>query len=106
MQFDEYPIDFYSGKTLDSKDISVDHVIPWSFMYSDDIWNLVLTSRSINSSKSNSVPDEIDIDRLNKQNLIMRDVKGLNDKYKKALDIAIECHYVNKFYNDLRIAVL
>lgn len=106
MQFDEYPIDFYSGKVLCSKDISVDHVIPWSFMYSDDIWNLVLTSRSINSSKSNSIPDEIDIDRLNKQNLIMRDVKDLNDKYKKALDIAIECHYVNKFYNDLKIAVL
>ena len=35
------PIDFYTGDELDMDDISVDHVIPWSFMYSDDIWNLV-----------------------------------------------------------------
>lgn len=34
------PIDFYTGNELDMDDISVDHVIPWSFMYSDDIWNL------------------------------------------------------------------
>lgn len=31
------PIDFYTGDELDMDDISVDHVIPWSFMYSDDI---------------------------------------------------------------------
>lgn len=31
------PIDFYTGEELQPDDISVDHVIPWSFMYSDDI---------------------------------------------------------------------
>ena len=41
-------IDFYTGKVLQENDISVDHVIPWSFMYSDDIWNLV---KLINDSK-------------------------------------------------------
>ena len=56
------PIDFYTEKVLDDNDISVDHVIPWSFMYSDNIWNLVLTSKSNNSSKSNSIPSQDIID--------------------------------------------
>ena len=34
-------IDFYTGKTLNDKEIEVDHVIPWSYLYSDDLWNLV-----------------------------------------------------------------
>ena len=42
-------------KVLQENDISVYHVIPLSFMYSDDIWNLVLTSKSNNSSKSNII---------------------------------------------------
>ena len=49
-------------------DISVDHVIPWSFMYSDDIWNLVLTTKSNNSKKSNIVPSEDVIERLKERN--------------------------------------
>ncbi len=49
-------IDFYTGEVLNPKDVSVDHVIPWSYMYSDDIWNLVLTSKRINSSKNNQIP--------------------------------------------------
>ena len=51
-------IDFYTGDILEQNDISLDHVIPWSFMYSDDIWNLVITSKSVNSKKSNSIPSE------------------------------------------------
>ena len=51
-------IDFYTGNPISYNDISIDHVIPWSFMYSDDIWNLVITSKSINSSKSNSIPSK------------------------------------------------
>lgn len=35
------PIDFYTGDELDMDDISVDHVIPWSFMYSDDIYGIL-----------------------------------------------------------------
>ena len=59
------PIDFYTGDELDMDDISVDHVIPWSFMYSDDIWNLVLTSKSNNSSKSNHIPSKEVFEQLN-----------------------------------------
>lgn len=62
------PIDFYTGDELDMDDISVDHVIPWSFMYSDDIWNLVLTSKSHNSSKSNHIPSKEFFEQLNQRN--------------------------------------
>lgn len=62
------PVDFYTGEPLSLNDISVDHVIPWSFMYSDDIWNMVLTSKSNNSSKSNSIPTEDMIKRLKLRN--------------------------------------
>jgi hypothetical protein len=48
-------IDIYSHKKITS-DISIDHFIPWSFVLHDQFWNLIPTTRSINSSKSNSLP--------------------------------------------------
>ncbi len=41
----------------DSKDISIDHFVPWSFVAHDELWNLHPTTKSINSSKSNHLPD-------------------------------------------------
>ncbi|MCG4878372.1 hypothetical protein L0N00_18230, partial [Eggerthella lenta] len=38
---EDCPVDFYTGEILKKEDISVDHVLPWSFLYSDDLWNLV-----------------------------------------------------------------
>ncbi len=64
----ETPLDFYSTKPLFKDNISVDHVIPWSFMYRDDIWNLVLTDKKTNSSKSNSIINEYLIDKLQYRN--------------------------------------
>ena len=95
-------IDFYTGKVLQENDISVDHVIPWSFMYSDDIWNLVLTSKSNNSSKSNIIPSQGVIESLKERNA--RLVKLINDnKYKDELLLAIENDYVDKFYLAMKI---
>ena len=36
--------------------ISVDHFLPWSFVLHDEIWNLVPTFKSVNSSKGNRLP--------------------------------------------------
>ena len=95
-------IDFYTGKVLQENDISVDHVIPWPFMYSDDIWNLVLTSKSNNSSKSNIIPSQDVIESLKERNA--RLVKLINDsKYKDELLLAIENDYVDKFYLAMKI---
>jgi 5-methylcytosine-specific restriction endonuclease McrA len=99
MQMEEGNItDFYTGDVLEENDISIDHVIPWSFMYSDDIWNLVITSKSFNSKKSNSIPSQETIDKLEKRN---KELLGLiNGKviYYDELKAAIENDYVKKFY--------
>lgn len=96
------PKDFYTGLPLSNDDISVDHVIPWSYMYSDDIWNLVLTSKSNNSKKSNNIPSDEEIKRLNRRNEYLRQLIA-SQKYKNELEEAISNHYVDKFYNALRL---
>ncbi len=82
---------------------ALDHVIPWSYLYSDDLWNLVYVHQSCNSIKSNSIPSDDEINRLEERNI--RLLKQLNDnqalgskKPTKELETAIERDYVKKFY--------
>lgn len=89
--------DFYTGEVLNSKDVSVDHVIPWSYIYGDDIWNLVLTSRRENSKKNNNILSEEIISKLEKRNEELLD-KISDSKYYSELKIAIDNNYVRKFY--------
>lgn len=49
--------EIYSGLVLTNKDISIDHFVPWSYVAHDEMWNLNPTTKSINSSKSNNLPD-------------------------------------------------
>lgn len=49
--------EIYGGNLLGGKDISIDHFVPWSYVAHDELWNLHPTTRSINSSKSNNLPD-------------------------------------------------
>ena len=49
--------EIYGDNILGSDDISIDHFVPWSYVAHDEFWNLHPTTRSINSSKSNHLPD-------------------------------------------------
>ena len=49
--------DIYSGESLVTQGLSIDHFVPWSYVASDELWNLIPTAKSINSSKSNNLPD-------------------------------------------------
>ena len=49
--------DIYSGESLGTKGLSIDHFVPWPYVASDELWNLIPTAKSINSSKSNNLPD-------------------------------------------------
>lgn len=49
--------DIYTGKELKLSSISIDHFVPWSYTASDELWNLIPTEKSVNSSKSNNLPD-------------------------------------------------
>lgn len=47
----------YTGKTLLSGSYDLDHFIPWSFVSHNLLWNLLPADPSINSSKSNNLPE-------------------------------------------------
>lgn len=49
--------EIYGTGLLLPDDISIDHFVPWSYVAHDEFWNLHPTTRSINSSKSNNLPD-------------------------------------------------
>jgi len=44
--------------------VSVDHVIPWSYLLADPPWDLVLTCTGCNSSKSDTLPSRQFLDKL------------------------------------------
>ncbi len=46
----------YTGKPLSVGNYDIDHFIPWSFVSHDQMWNLLPSDSSINSSKSNKLP--------------------------------------------------
>lgn len=48
----------YSGQVIDPKDFALDHFLPWSFVVHNQMWNLIPTSRAVNSSKSDRLPSE------------------------------------------------
>ncbi len=47
----------YTNKELSVGGYDLDHFIPWSFVSHDLIWNLIPADGSINSSKSDKLPD-------------------------------------------------
>ena len=49
--------EIYGENLLSSNNISIDHFVPWSYVAHDEFWNLHPTTRAINSSKSNHLPD-------------------------------------------------
>lgn len=54
---DIYTDEIFSAKTFaEYGNIDIDHFIPWSYVASDEIWNLTPTFASINRSKSNYLP--------------------------------------------------
>ncbi|KJD38687.1 HNH endonuclease [Paenibacillus polymyxa] len=92
---------FLCGEKIENETPAIDHVIPWSYLYSDDLWNLVFAHQSCNSSKSNVIPSEEMIQRLEERNQTMlRKLKerGKRDKHILELEMAIEHKLVRKFW--------
>lgn len=48
--------DVFTGKSVKETQYDVDHFIPWSFVMSDELWNLMPMDSSLNSAKSNRLP--------------------------------------------------
>ena len=49
--------DIYGNIQMEKNNISIDHFVPWSYVAHDELWNLHPTTRSVNSSKSNHLPE-------------------------------------------------
>ncbi|MDE0090351.1 MAG: HNH endonuclease [Thaumarchaeota archaeon] len=49
---------FYCRDRLEPGYVQVDHLIPWTYIYDDNAWNLVLACQSCNCKKSNSLPED------------------------------------------------
>ena len=92
---------FVTGDTLRNEDLSVHHVIPWSYMYSDDLWNLVFLKKSENSILSNNIPSQKIINKLKLRNQsLLYKMENMNIKNKvfNELKFSIERDYVTQFW--------
>ena len=92
---------FHSGKPIADGDVAIDHVIPWSYLYADNLWNLVYVDRRENSAKGNRIPDEATIMRLESRNrrfLEALKLQGDQSKHSAELQIAIDRDFVRRFW--------
>jgi dsRNA-specific ribonuclease len=92
---------FICGEEIIGEKPSIDHVIPWSYLYDDNLWNLVFTHKSCNSSKNNIIPSEETIKRLEDRNIRLMNIlrtKGLDNKITFELENAIKGNLVRKFW--------
>ena len=48
--------DVFTGKLIVPNQYDIDHFIPWSFVMNDELWNLMPMDSSLNSVKSNRLP--------------------------------------------------
>lgn len=62
---------FYCNRLLsqDKHLVHVDHFIPWSYIYEDELWNLVLSCRDCNLRKHSSLPSDHHIEHLLKRDI-------------------------------------
>lgn len=49
---------FYCNNQVEEHEIHIDHFIPWSYIYEDSSWNLVVSCSTCNLKKSDNLPPE------------------------------------------------
>jgi hypothetical protein len=88
--------DIYGLELMTAKDLSIDHFIPWSYVAHDELWNLHPTTRSINSSKSNKLPDwEVYFPRLSQLEYFSYEMMWKYDKVHKEFEKCARKHLNN-----------
>lgn len=72
---------FYCGKEIKSKKGNhVDHFIPWSFVQTDQLWNLVIACSSCNLSKNDKLAEVYYLEQLIVRNQDLIENKELNNR--------------------------
>lgn len=72
---------FYCNDPVFENDIHIDHFIPWSYIYEDSIWNLVISCSKCNLKKSDNLAPRNFIENICNRNKSL----GLNE-YKKDIN--------------------
>lgn len=87
------------GEVIEGETPAIDHVIPWSFLYSDDLWNLVYAHGSCNSMKLDSIPTATDIKKLkNRNNELLDRLHRQSNKKVTELEMAVKHDYVTRLW--------
>jgi len=76
---------FYCGTILEQSNIHIDHFIPWSYIYEDEIWNLVPSCSRCNLIKSDSLPPKKCLIKIENRNKIYQLIKwnsSITDYYE------------------------
>ena len=105
LQYDhlEGVTDFFTGEHIDIDDISLEHLIPFHFIYGCDIWNLIITSKKTAKERRSVIPTEDEVARLEERN--KRLFSAIEDTKLQArfdLENAIENHLLKRYYIDLK----
>ena len=92
---------FYCNTSLDEMETNVDHFIPWSYVFDDELWNLVLSCGKCNSKKSDLLAGEDYLNDLVGRNRRWGPVIRPLERSLKKIDTGrgwqkeIELHYEN-----------
>ena len=69
-----------------SKNIHVDHFIPWTFVKNDNLWNFVLACPECNLRKSDNLVSHDYITKIQERNEVIRESSGKSSIIKKEFD--------------------
>jgi hypothetical protein len=81
----------YTGKNIIAKEYDLDHFVPWSFVSHNLLWNLIPSDPSVNSAKSNNLPQ---LDKYLQQ---------FASLHQDAMKILYEKNMNNKIFEDYLI---
>ena len=88
--------EIYGHRNMTGEIISVDHFVPWQYVAHDELWNLHPTTKSINSSKSNGLPDwDLYFEPLCRLEYLSYSLSKENDKVAEAFDKVSKYHLNN-----------
>ena len=90
---------FHTGRKIKYENLSIDHVLPWSYLFSDNLWNLVYVDKFFNSSKGNIIPKEETIEKLENRNIHLlksMEIEFPNTKVTDELNLSIETGLIRK----------
>lgn len=97
IQIDPSLKDIYGAVELVDESISVDHFVPWQYVAHDELWNLHPTTKSINSSKSNSLPTwSLYFDPLAEIEFRAYELKSQNDILEREFNKIASYHLNNQ----------